>query len=85
MADRVNHQQVVKAVLDSKAVDFKAIGEMVSTLGPSLALADEPWDVFCGTMRTFVHVYQLPGLGNSAVNQVEGLAALKNAAKELQR
>lgn len=86
MADRVNHQQVVKAVLDSKAIDFKAVGQIVATLGPSLAMADEPWEVFCGTMRTFVHVYRLTGgLGEgSTINQVEGLAALKGVSQELQ-
>jgi hypothetical protein len=61
MANRVNHQDIVKRLLDSKAVDFAAIGKTVTDLGPSLALADEPWEGFCGTMRYFIHLYRLPG------------------------
>jgi len=68
MAGRVNHQDVVKRLLDSKAVDFAAIGKAVTELGPSMALADEPWEWFCGTMRYFIHLYRLPG----PVGPVEG-------------
>jgi hypothetical protein len=59
MATRVNHQDIVKRLLDAKAVDFGAIGKTVSEIGPSLSLADEPWEGFCGTMRYFIHVYRL--------------------------
>jgi hypothetical protein len=59
MTNRVIHQDIVKRLLDSKTVDFKAIGNVVADLGPSLALADEPWEGFCGTMRTFIHLYIL--------------------------
>ncbi len=82
MSNHVNHQDVVKKLLDTKAVDFKAIGEAVATMGPSLSLADEPWDGFCGTMRTFVHVYVLPGVHTNP--GVENLGALRGATKELQ-
>jgi hypothetical protein len=62
MASRVNHQDIVRRLLDTKAVDFAAIGKTVGEIGPAMALADEPWEGFCGTMRTFVHVYILrPG------------------------
>lgn len=80
MAKRVDHQQVVQKLLDDKAVNFKAIGDALATLGPSLALAEEPWDGFCGTMRTFVHVYRLNGFNNP----VENLAKLESVAQELQ-
>jgi hypothetical protein len=59
MASRVNHQEIVKRLLDTKAVDFAAIGKTVGEIGPAMALADEPWEGFCGTMRTFIHVYIL--------------------------
>jgi hypothetical protein len=63
MGNRVNHQDLVKKFLDTKAVDFVAVGKVVAEAGPSLSLADEPWDGFCGTMRTFFHCYILnPGL-----------------------
>lgn len=59
MSNRVNHQEVVKKLLDSKAVDFNAIGKIVSEVGPSMALADEPWEGFCGTMRHFIILYRI--------------------------
>jgi hypothetical protein len=62
MASRVNHQEIVRRLLDSNAVDFAAIGKAVGEIGPAMALADEPWEGFCGTMRTFIHLYILrPG------------------------
>ena len=83
MASRVNHQEVVKKALDIKAVDFAAVGKLVTELGPALSLADEPWEGFCGTMRRFIHVYVVnPGLPNV---EVENLAALRNVAGELKR
>jgi hypothetical protein len=59
MASRISHQDIVKRLLDSKTVDFTAIGKAVGEIGPSMALADEPWEGFCGTMRTFLHLYIL--------------------------
>ena len=57
MASRISHQDIVKRLLETKTVDFTAIGKAVGELGPSMALADEPWEGFCGTMRTFLHLY----------------------------
>ena len=82
MANRINHQEIVKKVLDTKAVDFAAIGKTLAELGPNLALADEPWDGFCGTMRTFIHLYVLPG--TQGTSSVENLGQLRGVAKELQ-
>jgi hypothetical protein len=81
MANRVNHQDVVKKLLDSKAVDFAAIGRAVGELGPAMSLADEPWESFCGTMRIFIRIFIIRGpvLGSS----VENLAQLGGVAKEL--
>jgi hypothetical protein len=81
MATRVNHQEIVKKLLDTKAVDFNAIGKAVSELGPSIALADEPWEGFCGTMRYFIRLYVIrqPGLGET----VENLEGLSRSAGEL--
>jgi hypothetical protein len=81
MAARVNHQETVKRLLDSKAVDFAAIGKAVAELGPSLSLADEPWEGFCGTMRYFIRVYIVnPRAG---VTNVEDLGGLRSATTEL--
>ncbi len=61
----VNHKEIVTKLLNSKAVDFTAIGKMVAELGPSLAVADEPWEGLCGTMRYFIHIYRVtPGTVN---------------------
>ncbi len=64
----MNKHDIVKKLLDSKAVDFNAIGKMVAEIGPSLSLADEPWEGFCGTMRTFIHLYRLPGVNSPLEN-----------------
>ena len=73
------HQEIVKRLLDTKAVDFSAIGKAVAELGPSLAVAEEPWDGFCGTMRIFIHLYRInqPGV------PVENLGELKGVAEKL--
>lgn len=77
MSNKANgHQEIVKKLLDTKAIDFNAIGRTVAELGPSLALMEEPWEVFCGTMRVFVHVYQLGGVQGT----VEELGQLRSAA-----
>ena len=59
MTNRISHQEIVKRLLDSKTVDFAAIGKVVAEVGPTMALADEPWEGFCGTMRTFIHLFIL--------------------------
>jgi hypothetical protein len=82
MATRVNHQEVVKRLLDTKAVDFGAIGKAVAEIGASLSLADEPWEGICGTMRRFVVVYRITG--NIEGTNVEDLARLSGVAGELQ-
>ena len=70
-ANSRSHQEIVKKLLDAKAVDFAAVGKMVAELGPSLSLAEEPWDGFCGTMRTFFHCYVIHNPGVTVENPVE--------------
>ncbi len=60
----IKHKEIVTKLLNSKAVDFAAIGKAVAELGPALAVSDEPWEGFCGTMRYFVHLYRFPNPGN---------------------
>lgn len=79
MSAMMRHNEIVKKLLDTKAVDFNAIGKMVAELGPAVAVAEEPWDVFCGTMRTFIRVYRITGPGLP----VEELGALGAAGKEI--
>ncbi len=81
MSSRVNHQEIVKKVLDAKAVDFAAIGKLVAELGPSVSLADEPWEGFCGTMRFFIRLFIINPWGRGVT--VENLEALRGATGEL--
>lgn len=76
----MNNHDIVKKLLDTKAVDFNAIGKAVAEIGPTLALADEPWEGFCGTMRTFVHLYKLPWPINNPVENVNTLGQLAGEA-----
>jgi hypothetical protein len=81
MSNSEQHRQIVKKVLDSKAVDFTAIGKVLGDVGPSLALADfDGIDGFCGTMRFFIRILRIdnPGI------PVENLGDLGANAGELQ-
>ncbi|HEX4826367.1 MAG TPA: hypothetical protein VFV19_18855 [Candidatus Polarisedimenticolaceae bacterium] len=81
MSQRTNHQEIVKRALDTKAVDFNQIAKLIGELGPSVSLADDPWDVFCGTMRHFIRFYVIRG--GIEGNPVADLAALRGVAGEL--
>lgn len=81
MSHSDQHKQLVKKLLDAKAVDFAAIGKIVAEAGPALSLSDEPGDWFCGTNRIFVHIYKV--FGPSA--PVEDLGQLAAATREMQR
>lgn len=83
MAVRVCHQDIVRQLLDAKAVDFDAIGRTIAEIGPAISLADEPWEDFCGTMRGFIRVYRLTP--NVSGGILENLSALRNVSEELQR
>ena len=80
MATRVNHQEIVKKLMENRAVDFKAIGETFAEVGPALSMADEPWEGFCGTMRIFIRVFIIHG---PSIGNVESLADLRGLAGEL--
>jgi hypothetical protein len=80
MATRVNHQEIVKKLIDAKAIDFKAIGATLAEVGPALSMADEPWEGFCGTMRIFIRIFIIHG---PSIGNVESLADLRGVAGEL--
>ncbi len=80
MSQRVNHQEIVKRVLDSKAIDFAAVGKVVAEVGPSLSMADEPWEGFCGTMRRFIHIFIINGPRGGPI---ESLSQLQGVAGEI--
>jgi hypothetical protein len=81
MSNVEQHRQIVKKLLDSKGVDFAAIGKVLGEVGPSLAVADfDDSDWFCGTMRIFIRVLRIdnPGI------PVENLGDLGANTEELQ-
>jgi hypothetical protein len=79
MGNSDQHRQIVRQLLESKAVDFNAIGKVVAEVGPSLSLAEEPGDFFCGTNRIFIHIYRVWNPGGV----VENLGELAANAEEL--
>jgi hypothetical protein len=81
MARRVDHQEVVAQLLESKAINFDAIGSSLAKLGPELVMADEPWESFCLTMRIMIWVYRFPGPRGPIFSD---LGALREQAGELQ-
>jgi len=83
MARRVSHQDIVQQVLDTKAVDFAAIGKLVSQVGPTLSVADEPWEGFCGTMRMFIRIFILNPPWPPPWGPFADLGQLRNIAGEL--
>lgn len=76
----MNHYEIVKQLIDRKAVNFKAIGEFIAEQGPSLAFDDGP-DI-CGTGRHFIHLIVLPGLGGYTLPN-EGLRELAKIGSEI--
>jgi hypothetical protein len=81
----LTHQDVVKRMLESKAVDFEAAGRMLAELGPQVALwgdRDDPWENFCQTIRFFFHIYRR---NPRDVMAVEDLAQLRDAVGKLDK
>ncbi|HZD49429.1 MAG TPA: hypothetical protein VE178_11865 [Silvibacterium sp.] len=68
MGNSDQHRQIVRQLLESKAVDFNAVGKVVAEVGPSLSLAEDPGDFFCGTNRIFFHIYRVVNPGNPVEN-----------------
>ena len=79
MSNSEQRKQVVKQLLETKAVDFAAVGRVIAEVGPSISLAEEPGDYFCGTNRIFFHVYKVFG----PATPIENLGELAANAEEL--
>jgi hypothetical protein len=52
-------REVVTALLETKAVNFEALGSIVAQHGARATLHFDGEDVFCGTMRRFIRVFRL--------------------------
>ncbi|MGI8991549.1 MAG: hypothetical protein ACR2I2_18455 [Bryobacteraceae bacterium] len=56
--NKVRHQDIVKAFLDSKAIDLTAVGKTFGELASAVARADEPGDLYCGVGRNYFHCFR---------------------------
>ena len=79
MTCRINHQDIVRKLIETRAIDFKSIGATFAEVAPGMSLADEPWDGFCATMQTFLRLYVIQG----PLGQLEDLQALRGMSNEL--
>jgi hypothetical protein len=57
---QANEAEIVRTLIETKAVDFETIGRAFGQFGANATLTLDGEDVFCGTMRRFVKVYRLP-------------------------
>jgi hypothetical protein len=76
-----SERQIVTALIESKAVDFEALGMMLAKNGANATLNLDGEDWFCGTMRRFIRIFRL----NDNILQVENLAELGAIGREIQR
>jgi hypothetical protein len=67
-------REIVKALLDSDAVNFEAIGATLARYGPTAVLNLDYEEGFCGTMRGYVRVFRLVDV---RAPQIEDLVALR--------
>jgi len=74
-------RQIVTALIETKAVDFQALGNALAKHGANATFELDGEDWFCGTMRGFVRVMRLTG---GVTNQVEDLAKLTALGRGLQ-
>jgi hypothetical protein len=66
-------REVAEALVETKAVDFEAIGQVLARYGPTLALEVDFEEGFCGTMRHLVWMWRRPpGLGSGGPPEVIG-------------
>lgn len=71
-------REIVSTLIETKAVDFEAIGKVLATYGPTMALDMDYEDGFCGTLRTFVRLYRpwtqpsVEQLGEAVAQELQG-------------
>jgi hypothetical protein len=68
--------EIVKTLIDTKAVDFERIGEVVARFGGLASVAMDDGDVFCGTGRHFIRLISIADPG-AILKDVAELAALR--------
>lgn len=70
-------QDIVRALIDTKAVNFEALGKVIATVGPaSVMMDDDGWIRWCGNdMR--IYRWPRPRLG------LEELAVLRDILQDI--
>ena len=53
-------REVIGSLIETKAVDFEALGAAIAKFGPQIAMYPDDDDWFCGTMKWFIRFYRLP-------------------------
>ncbi len=75
-------KDIAKFVLDTKVIDYDALGNTVAKLGPELAMLDDPWENFCGTMRYYIRIFRLPPV-DPRIPELDRLERLEGLGKQL--
>jgi hypothetical protein len=76
-----NELEIVKTLIDSKAINFEAIGQVVAKHGADAAINLTGEDAFCGVMQRFVRAYRL----RDPVAELAGLADLNQLNQDISR
>lgn len=72
-------QEIVKALIDTKAVNFEALGAAFAKHGAAATFALSGEDFFCGTVRRFIRVFRIVDQTAS----LEQIAELRNIGSEI--
>lgn len=76
MSNKID-QEIVKTLLETKAINFEALGKSLATFGPSSVMMDDDgWIRWCGNDLR-IYRWPRPRLG------LEELIVLRDIAKEL--
>ena len=76
----MNHQEIVKRLIESKAVNFDVIGKFVAENGASIATSNDP-NFHVRFNKRVIDICIPPYL---ELNSIEDIKAIVNVAQELQ-
>jgi len=72
-------QEIAKALIESKGVDFEKIGAVIGKFGAAAALAADGDEIWCGTMRVLVRVLRI----RDPLGPVEQLSELQQLGQSV--